>query len=248
VGLDVRVRLPRAVLVRSILGQLEVTGQLAARGDLQEPLPFGRLDVRPGGKLFLQGREFTVRDGAMTYSGSWNPELALNADAVIPSVEFRDYRVRVSAEGTLEKPGLSFSSEPSLSQQEIVSLIATGRLEGRLSDTSAWLVGGQAGALLAGRLTRDVAQTFGLDEITIRPDLIARETDPSARFTFGKKLGRRAGLVYSVGLGGPETRFVQLEGRPGRHFTLKLQRTEAGTYAGGVASASIGRRAGRRKQ
>jgi len=234
VGLDVRVRLPRAVLVRSILGQLEVTGQLAARGDLQEPLPFGRLDVRPGGKLFLQGREFTVRDGAMTYSGSWNPELALNADAVIPSVEFRDYRVRVSAEGTIEKPGLTFSSEPSLSQQEIVSLIATGRLEGRLTDTSAWLVGGQAGALLAGRLTRDVAQTFGLDEITIRPDLVARETDPSARFTFGKNLGRRAGLVYSVGLGGPETRFVQLEGRPGRHFTLKLQRTDAATYAGGV--------------
>jgi outer membrane protein insertion porin family len=236
VGLDVRVRLPRPVLVRSTLGQIEATGQLTARGDLQEPLPFGRLDVRPGGKLYLQGREFTVRDGAMTYSGTWDPEVSLRAEAAIPSTgyESREYKVSVSAGGTLEKPTLSFSSEPSLSQQEIVALVATGRIEGRLADTSAWLIGGQAGALLAGRLTRNVAQTFGLDEITIRPDLIARETDPSARFTFGKNLGRRAGLIYSVGLGGPETRFVQLEGRPGRDVTVKVQRTDSGTYGAGL--------------
>ena len=234
VGLDVRVRLPRPVLVRSGLGQVEATGQITARGDLDEPLPFGRLEVRPGGKLYLQGREFTVRDGALTYSGGWNPELALNAEAVIPAVEFRDYRVRVSAEGTLDQPRFSFSSEPSLSQQEIASLIATGRLGSPLADTSAWLVGGQAGTLLAGRLTRSVAQTFGLDEVTIRPDLVARETDPSARFTFGKNLGRRIGVVYSAGLGGPETRFAQLEGRPGFDVTLKAQRTDAASYTCGV--------------
>ncbi len=236
VGLDVRVRLPRALIVRSSLGQVEATGQLVARGDLQEPLPFGRLEVRSGGKLYLQGREFTVRDGAMTYSGTWNPELTLHAAAVIPSVGFesRSYSVSVAAEGTLDGPRLTFTSEPSLSQQEIVGLVATGHPEGRVADTSAWLVGGQAGALLAGRLTRRVAQTFGLDEITIRPDLVARETDPSARFTFGKDLSRRARLLYSVGLGGPETRFVQLEGRPWRDVTLMAQRTDAGTYAGGV--------------
>ena len=55
-------------------------------------------------------------------------------------------------------------------------------------------------------LTRRVAQTFGLDEITVRPDLVARETDPSARFTFGKRVGQFLALVYSAGLGGPETR------------------------------------------
>jgi outer membrane protein insertion porin family len=234
VALDVRVRLPRPVLVRSSLGQVEATGQITARGDLGEPLPFGRLEVRPGGKLYLQGREFTVRDGALSYSGGWNPGLALSAEAVIPAVEFRDYRVRVSAEGTLDEPRLSLSSEPSLSEQEIVSLIATGHLRGTLADTSAWLVGGQAGALLAGRLTRGVAQTFGLDEITIRPDLVARETDPSARFTFGKNLGRRLGVVYSVGLGGPETRFAQVEGRPGFDVTLRAQRTDEGSYTYGV--------------
>jgi outer membrane protein insertion porin family len=234
VGLDIRVRLPRPVLVRSSLGQVEATGQIATRGDLQEPLPFGQLDVRPGGKLYLQGREFSVETGALTYSGNWNPELALNAETVIPGVEYRDYRVRVSASGTLEQPSLSFSSEPSLSQPEIFSLVATGRLGGSLADTSAWLVGGQAGAMLAGRLTRRVAQTFGLDEITIRPDLVARETDPAARFTFGKNLGRRVGLIYSVGLGGPETRFVQLEARPGYDVTLKAQRTDDGSYTYGA--------------
>jgi outer membrane protein insertion porin family len=234
VGLDIRVRLPRPILVRSSLGEVEATGRITVHGDLQEPLPFGQLEVRPGGKVYLQGRELAVRDGALTYSGNWNPALGLNAEIVIPAVGYTDYRVRVSAGGSLEQPSLSFSSEPPLSQPEIVSLVATGRLGGALADTGAWLVGGQAGALLAGRLTRRVAQTFGLDEITVRPDLVARETDPSARFTFGKNLGRRLGLVYSVGLGGPETRFVQVEGRPGYDLTLKAQRTDDGSYTYGV--------------
>jgi outer membrane protein insertion porin family len=237
VALDVSVDIVQPVVVRSSFGNLEATGRITARGDLEEPAPFGRLDVRPGGQIEIQGRQFTVTDGALTYAGNWNAALVLHAEATIAGVEQTgelEYQVKVSVEGSLEQPRLDLSSEPALSRQEIVSLIATGRLHSPLVDTSAWLVGGQAATLLSGQLTRRVASSFGLDEITVRPDLVATETDPSARFTFGKQLGRYFHVVYSAGLGGPETRFVEIEARPGHDVALRTQRTDEGLYTYGV--------------
>jgi outer membrane protein insertion porin family len=239
IGLDVAVKLARPVVVRSTFGRLEATGRITARGDLNEPLPYGRLSVRRGGRVEVQGREFAVTDGSLTYSGDWNAALSLTAEAVIHGIDQgvdlgTDYRVRATLGGTLDEPSLTLSSDPGLSRQEIVSLIATGQLRSSNVDASAWLLGGQAAALLSGGITRRVAQSFGLDEITVRPDLVAKETDPSARFTFGKRLGRRLGLIYSAGLGGPETRFVELQARPGRDVTLRAQRTDDGSVALGA--------------
>ena len=102
VGLDVRLRLQGPVLVRSAFGRLEATGEIAARGDLAEPAPFGRLTVREGGKLNVQGREFTVTQGSLVYSGDWNPALRLEAQAQVreESQDYhRDYQVRTPCRG-----------------------------------------------------------------------------------------------------------------------------------------------------
>ncbi|MCG6926736.1 MAG: translocation/assembly module TamB domain-containing protein [Acidobacteria bacterium] len=253
VALDVTVDLTRPVVVQSSFGRLEATGRITARGDLEEPAPFGRLDVRPGGRIEVQGRELTVTGGAITYSGSWNADLSLNGETVVPNARFndgssRDVRVRASLQGSVDQPSLALSSEPALSRQEIVSVIATGRTQSSLVDSSAWLLGGQAATLASGQLTR-VARTFGLDEITVRPDLVARETDPSARFTFGKRIGRLLAFVYSAGLGGPETRYAEMRVFPGYNVQLRALRTDAGThelgfgqrfeFGGGAAAESL---------
>lgn len=236
VALDVRVKLDGPVLVRSSFGDLEATGQITARGDLQQPAPFGRLSVRKGGKFNIQGREFTITDGSLTYAGDWNAAVVLRGEAVIAPVDepSGDYTVRVSLEGSMESPTLSLTSDPNLAQQQIASLIATGRTGSTGVDTSAWLLGGQAASLVSGQLTRRVASSFGLDEITVRPDLVAGETDPSARFTFGKRFGRHLRVIYSAGLGGPETRFVQVEGRPGFDIAVQAQRRDSGENAVGA--------------
>lgn len=235
VALDVSVDLVQPVQVSSSLGRLEATGRITARGDLAEPAPFGRLEVLPGGQMQIQGRQLTVTDGALAYAGRWNADMALHAETAILAAESDvNYQIKVTLQGSLEQPRLDLSSEPTLGRQQIASLIATGRTDAPLSDTGAWLVGGQAATLLSGQLTHQVAASFGLDEITVRPDLVANETDPSARFTFGKHLGRYFQVIYSAGLGGPETRFVQVEATPGHNLTLRAQRTDAGLYEYGT--------------
>jgi outer membrane protein assembly factor BamA/autotransporter translocation and assembly factor TamB len=233
IGLDVEISTDNPFLVRNNLAQLEAEGTLRLRGSMDEPAPFGRFDVRPGGKVFLQEREFAIQSGRIAYDGTTDPEIAITATTVIGQPD-GDYQVTVVATGPLETPVLTLRSSPALSEREIASLIATGRTDVALT-SGAWVVGEQAAALLAGRFTRAVARELidlGLDQVDIQPELLAREGEPSARFTFGKQIGRTLRLVYSTSLSDPEAQYYQalFRFREGMELSAKLQRRFDGTY------------------
>jgi outer membrane protein insertion porin family len=240
IALDLSVVTDRPVLVRNNLAELEASGRLRVRGDALYPAPFGRLAVREGGKIFLQNREFTIRNGSLVYNGTLDPDVAVTAETLITQVGEEDVQVTVVASGPLVHPALDLSSDPTYSEREIASLVATGRRGGLDSvGSAAWAAGGQTATLLAGRLTRNIARGFrdlGLDQVDIQPELIARDADPGARFTFGKYLTPALKLVYSVGLNDPEARFVlaQYRFRLGREVTAKIQREDGGTYSFGA--------------
>jgi outer membrane protein assembly factor BamA len=233
IGLDITLTTVNPFLVRNNLADLEAEGTLRLRGSMDEPAPYGRFDVRPGGKVKLQEREFAIQSGQLSYNGTTDPEISIRATTLITQPE-GDYEVTIVANGPLLEPQLKLSSNPALSEREIASLIATGRPDVALN-TGAWIVGEQAAALLAGRFTRAVARQlldFGFDTVEIQPELLAREGEPSARFTFGKQIGRTLRLVYSVSLSDPESTFYQalFRFRAGQEVSAKLQRRQDGTF------------------
>ena len=233
IGLDINVTTENPFLVRNNLAELEAEGTLRVRGSMDEPAPYGRFDVRQGGKVKLQEREFAIQSGQLSYVGTTDPEISIRATTLISQPE-GDYEVTIVATGPLLGPQLTLRSNPALSEREIASLIATGRPDVAL-DTGAWIVGEQAAALLAGRFTRAVARQLidlGLDTVEIQPELLAREGEPSARFTFGKQIGRTLRLIYSVSLSDPESTYYQalFRFRAGMELSAKLQRRQDGTF------------------
>ncbi|PYQ49868.1 MAG: hypothetical protein DMF78_17180, partial [Acidobacteria bacterium] len=237
VALNLAVETTNPLIVRNNVAQIEAEGGLSVRGDMANPAPFGRFDILPGGKIFLQTREFAVEDGSLTYSGTTDPDVSVRATTVIKDPA-QDVEVTVVASGTMPNVTLDLSSNPSLSQAEIASLVATGRSDVALA-SSGWVVGEQAATLLLGRYTRAVARqliALGLDQVDIQPELIAREGNPSARFTFGKQLTPALRLIYSTGLSNPEEQYyeVQYGLRIGQQITFKLQRRFDGSYQYGA--------------
>ena len=240
VGLDLTVVTDRPMIVRNNLAELEASGRLRVRGDARYPAPFGRLEVRDGGKVFLQTREFTIRNGSLTYNGSLDPEISITAETVISQLEDEDVRVTAVASGPLERPTLDLRSDPSYTEREIASLVATGR-RGVLDSPggAAWAAGEQTAVLLAGRITRGLSRNLrdlGLDEVDIQPQLLARETDPGARFTFGKLITPQLKLIYSMGLNDTQERFfeAQYRVRIGREVSATVQREDDGDIAYGA--------------
>jgi outer membrane protein insertion porin family len=252
VALQLDIETADPVFVRGQLGELRASGRLELRGDLSDPSPFGQLEILPGGKLRFQGRELNVESGSLVYSGTWNPELSAQATTRLTAEGGEDqsvrYRVTVDAEGPLDQPRLSFDSRPRLSEPEILSLLLTGRTDSQALGETAWLAGEQAASLLGSRVARELGEgltSLGIDDVSIQPELVARETNPGARFTFGKRIGERVRLAYSTSLSNPEGRFIRLEVEPFRSFQLLGQRQNDGslTFGAGQELSLGGRRA-----
>jgi outer membrane protein assembly factor BamA len=237
IALNLAVVTTNPFIVRNNLAQIEAEGGLSVRGDMASPAPYGRFDILPGGKIFIQTREFAVEDGYLTYNGTTDPDVSVRATTVIKDPA-QDVQVTVVVSGAMPNVSLDLSSDPALSSQEIASLIATGRSDVALA-SSGWIVGEQAGALLLGRFTRVVARQLidlGIDQVDIQPELLAREGSPSARFTFGKQLTPELRLIYSTGLSNPEEQYYEAQYgvRLGQQITFKLQRRFDGTYQYGA--------------
>lgn len=241
IGLDVRVQLESPVLVRNKLANVDVGGRLQFRGDLETPAPFGRLEVAGGGKVFLTGRDFAVETGRLTYNGDWNAEVELRATRrVRDENDQREYDVALVADGPFETVQPVLRAE-GLSDSQTLSLVATGRTGGTSGkDFGAQVAGQQAANLLLGQ----VSQGLGFDEVSVQPELLVRETDPGARFTFGKQLTPMLSIIYSMSLQGAEQRFIQVEARLQRGISVKGQRTDDGLLAAAVGQrlAFVGRR------
>jgi outer membrane protein insertion porin family len=238
IALNLTVQTANPFVVRNNMAQLGAMGTLSIRGDLETPAPFGRFEMLQGGKVFLQNREFSITSGSLVYTGSMDPDIHVRAETLIRNVPVRgrleDVTARVAVDGPLDAPNLTLDSDSNLSQQEVASLIATGTPTASI-DTSGRIVGQQAAILVAGKFTRDVARQLmdlGLDQVDIQPDLLSREGDPRARFTFGKQVTRNVRLIYSVGLNDAEARYYQanIRFRPGREVNLTLRRDERGVY------------------
>ncbi len=233
IALNLAVVTTNPFIVRNNLAQIEAEGGLSVRGDMATPAPYGRFDLLPGGKIFIQTREFAVEEGYLTYNGTTDPDVNVRATTVIKDPA-QDVQVTVVISGTMPNVALDLTSDPTLSAQEIASLIATGR-SGVALGSGGWIVGEQVGALLLGRFTPTVARQLrdlGIDQVDIQPELLAREGNPSARFTFGKQLTPALRLIYSTGLSNPEEQYYEMQYgvRLGQQITFKLQRRFDGSY------------------
>ncbi|MBN2369540.1 MAG: translocation/assembly module TamB domain-containing protein [Vicinamibacteria bacterium] len=260
IGLDLAIDTATPLRMNNDVARLEAKGTLVIRGTMETPEPYGALDVVvPGGKFFFQGQEYSITEGQIAYRGDWEPVLRLSAETYIEKQRQSEpgnkridrYLVRVNVNGTvfeisqawtakrfgLQSPdqirdAFSATSDSITDEQQLLD-----ELFGRRADQHAL-------SLLAGRISRGLAadlRKLGLDEVSIEPQLVARETDPGARFTFGKNLTDDVDLVYSTSLGNAERSFVKIEARPGWNVAITIQRQIEGA-GGGAFTYGAGQR------
>jgi translocation and assembly module TamB len=135
VSLDVAVQMPRQVWIRKtgtpkadieLMGRLRLTQQPG--GDMQF---FGQVEPVPDrGTLEISGRQFRLSEGEINLAGPIDStKLDVNAVHEVPTQgggEDEGIQISVHARGRLDSLGLEFTSDPSMSQDDILSYIVTG--------------------------------------------------------------------------------------------------------------------------
>ncbi len=138
------------------------------------------------GRFELLGNQFQIESGALTFSkeGSLDPFIDITARTTTPEAE-----VWVTVRGRVSRPRLELSSDPAMSQYQIVSLLITGRSDtaDKGSDES---VQSQAAALLVGfnnpRLERQLYSKLGIDRVGVS---MGGSAEPIV--VVGKRLNRK---------------------------------------------------------
>ncbi len=164
-GLDLTINAKDNVrLYNPLLYDMFLQGKVTFAGTVGEPKASGKLSVNKGYVKYLNNR-FKITEGQAKFaSGSIIPELNVRSMANV-----KNYRISLQAEGPATQMKLKLSSEPNLSERQIISLLTFGRSVGNTSGVTA----DDANALLTSSLqslafgyVEDVLQdTLGLDMV-----------------------------------------------------------------------------------
>lgn len=165
--LDVTVNAPNRIFVRGRGLDAELGGRIRLTGPTFDIVPVGQFDLIRG-RLSVVGRRIDLDEGTILMQGDLNPRINFLA-----LVETQDVDAFIRIEGRLDDIEVTFTSSPSLPQDEVLSEIIFGRGVGelspiqiaRLASIALELTGGNSPGLVGG-----LRDGLGLDDIDIVSD------------------------------------------------------------------------------
>lgn len=228
IALDIHLTTVEDIIVDNNYGRFALGADLRLGGTVAQPTVLGRAEVREGGRIFLGGNVYQiVGSGAIDFSNPARiePDLGMSA---LTRVAAHD--ITLNLKGTPAALETTLTSIPPLSQGEIMSLLVTGQKEtvGTGAISSDQIIG-----YLSGEVLGVTGRALGLDALRIErgqdvrfdAGLVASETDPASRLTFGKQVRPNVEVVFSQSLkdSGKLTWIVGYRPRPNIELRLVSQ-------------------------
>ncbi|HEU0200513.1 MAG TPA: translocation/assembly module TamB domain-containing protein [Burkholderiaceae bacterium] len=224
--LDLRLDLGKDLAVRGHGFNGEVTGQMHLTTNAAGALRAEGKVVAVDATFAAYGQRLAVESGALLFNGPLdNPSLQITALR-----KYQPVQAGVEVTGTLQNPQVHLVSEPEVSEGEKLSWLVLGRPPNEATTADLGTLQTAVGLMLGGRssgvpITRQLAQTVGLDEIALRQ---SAETE-SRVVALGKRLSDRLYVTYEQGVGATAENLVALDYVLTRRLSL---RAEAGGSTG----------------
>ena len=203
IGLNIYVTRREAFTVDNNLASMSISPNLSVKGTAAAPSLDGRAVVDEG-TINFQKAQFEITEGAIDFINPYKiePEITLTSETVISS-----YTITLSVSGTPENLDFEFSSDPSATDADILSLIAFGKTTNEMgtNDGDGDSISATAIAkMLADPLSDKIKETTGLSEVSISMD----EDDDGqtgVHVSLGADLSRQLSVSYGVDISAGET-------------------------------------------
>jgi outer membrane protein insertion porin family len=233
VRFNVNVVTTEPILLDNNLAKAEVTGDVRVLGTPYETGLTGRLTLEQGGQLTLNERQYLVERGLITFLDERRiqPSFDLELNTTV-----NPYEITLTVSGMPGETDTTLTASPMLPEPDIMALLVTGRTLDDMRGEEGDVAREQILSYLAGRigstLGRGIEKATGLSEVRIEPNLIANETDPSARLTVGQDLSDEFRLVYSTNLTDSSDQIWVAQYDVTRRFQTRAVRQSDGSYRG----------------
>jgi translocation and assembly module TamB len=221
--------------VQTSLAKLSGDVDLRLRGTAANPVLLGRANIAEG-DVKLAGTKYHLERGDITFIDPVRIDPVLDVEA---TTRVRDYDITIGLHGTLERLNTTYRSDPPLSSDDIISLLAFGKTQTEnamgTGAPSPGIGQGASGALLSAALnqtlTNRVSKIFGSSSIRINPSVGGVENDPNARLTIEQQVSNNVTLTYITNLARSAQEVIQFEYNINSEYTLEGMRDENGVVS-----------------
>lgn len=234
--LSLTVDAPGTVRVRNNLADLTGSASLTIRGSLARPIVFGEVELERGGELIYAENEFEVERARLTFASPTRIDPIID---LVATTEVREYAVTLSLSGRVETLQARVSSDPPLSDLDVVALLTTGQTPGKrgsipgASEAEASGAAAAAERFLYGQaasvVTERLERLFGFDTLRISP-VTADTGDTVGSVTVGKRLSSDVFVTYTSQPSATDEYLVQVEWQVDENLTLIFTSLEGDSY------------------
>ncbi len=217
--LDVHVlTAPDIQVISTYANRFSIIANLTLRGTAEIPGMLGRITVTDGQLVFF-GNTYTVTTGTINFYDptSISPILNVSLDTIAQGVN-----VTIGVTGAMDDLKLSYRSDPPLTFEQIVQLLATNTTPANpviaahqptppqqsFSQMGESAVLGQA---VANPLASRVQRVFGLTQLKIDPSFSGSNGQPSAQVTLQQKVTSNITFTYITDVRQTNGQIVRIE-------------------------------------
>jgi len=238
--LDIQVRTSSSMAVQASLAEnLQADANLRIRGTASQPGVLGRVSITEGQLVFFSST-YTVNSGTISFYNPIRIEPVMNISLV---TQAKGVDIVLKVTGPIDNMKLSYTSDPPLQFQEIVSLLASGKtptsdptiLANQPSQPPQSFEQMGESALMSKALVDPMAsrlqRVFGVSQLKIDPTFTSGSDLPQARLTLQQQVASNITFTYVTALNDPNSQIVRVEWTANPQWSAMATRDQNGIFS-----------------
>lgn len=208
---------------------MEGSANLNVTGTAANPVILGRVNLT-GGEVFFLSKRFEVQNGTIAFANPVQTEAVVN---LYVKTVVRQYNITIHFSGPATQLKTSYTSEPALSELNIINLLAFGQTtaEQASNPSQPASVGAESAVAqqAAGQVAGKIQEATGISQLTIDP-LAGASDNPGAQVAIQQRLTGSILMTFSTDVTSTQRQTVEIEYQPKKQWKYSVIRDEYGGY------------------
>ena len=237
IRLDVHITTTPELQMQTASVRLSGDADLHLRGTAGKPAILGRADVIEG-EVQFNGTKYRLERGDITFINPVTTTPVLDLQA---TTRVRDYDITLNLNGQIDRPNVTYRSEPPLPTADIIGLLAFGQTSeesAQLNQSQSAFNSETSNAILSAALNATVSnrvqKLFGVSRIKIDPQGLTTETSSTQTgpaVTIEQQVKNNLTLTYTTNVAQASQQIIQVEYNITRNVSIVGVRDQNGVVS-----------------
>jgi translocation and assembly module TamB len=223
VKLNVGITSSRTLEVSNNQLSVEGTADLHLQGTVAEPVLVGRTNIT-GGELFFNGKRFQMEDATIVFANPVHTEPIVNLTA---TTTINQFNLTVNLVGPFDKLRTTYTSDPPLSQVDVINLLITGHTTAQSSSVSPQSV---IASQLSGQVSSHLEKLTGISSLTIDPQIGGNQGNAGSQLAIQQRVTKNLFFTFATDVTTTQGEVVQVEYQVTPKYSLSAVRNQSGGY------------------